>query len=392
MPVFRMPEVAESVVEGEIGKWLVKEGDFVEKDQMLVEILTEKVNVEVPSPFRGRIKKLLAREGQIVKVGEPILEYEGEGTPAQDEEAPAAAPTAAPPPKTRPAKVKATPAVRALARKLGVDLEKVQGTGPGGRITKEDVERAAKGIPKQEEKPVQQLAEKPVERVPYRGKRRMIGKHMRTSVDTAAHTLYVEEADVTRLVELRENLKPVAEKQGLRLTYLPFIIRALTRVLPDHPYLNATLDEENEEIVLKKYYNIGISVDTPDGLVVPNIKNADQKSLFQLARELEDLVERARANRLRVEEVEDGTFTITSAGNIGGLLSMPIINYPEVAILGVHPIRPRPVVLDNDIAIRDMVYFSVTFDHRVVDGAEVARFVRDLVEVLQAPERLLLDE
>jgi pyruvate dehydrogenase E2 component (dihydrolipoamide acetyltransferase) len=429
--VFKMPEIAESIVEGEIGKWAVTEGDLVIKDQILLEVLTDKVNVEVPSPFEGRIVKLLVRKGDIVKVGTPIVEYAGEGVPAevvapQTEEKPAeklvvsgaAGPASAARVPGVPAK--AAPVVRARARALGVDIEGITGTGPGGRITNDDVERAAKGaIPA----PTQAVGEVPVpvetasistpppsappqapepraakpyevvpreERIPFRGKRRMIAQHLRHSVDTAAHTLYVEEADVTDLVTLRERLEPVAEKEGTRLTYLAFIVKATALTLRDHPFLNASLDDEKGELVIKRYYNIGIAVDTKEGLIVPHIKGAERKTVFEIAREVHDLSERARANKLKLEEVEGGTFSITSAGAIGGLLSMPLIAHPECAILGVHRIRKRPVVIGGQIGIRDIVNLAVTFDHRVVDGAEVARFVKDLTERLAAPELLLL--
>lgn len=420
-PVFKMPEIAESIVEGEIGRWAVKERERVKKDQILLEVLTDKVNVEIPSPFDGTVTKLLVAEGSVVKVGTPILEYTVEG------ELEVSAPPPTPPAAHEPAKkavsaptavsrvpgvpVKAAPAVRALARSLGVDIETITGSGPDGRITKEDVENAAKGIqqappasavtasvpevPAEAPPPIAVQPPAPPsmareERLPFRGKRRMIAQHLRHSLDTAAHTLYVEEVDVTELVSLKDRLQSVAEKQGLKLTYLAFITKATALTLKDHPYLNASLDEEKGDLILKRYYNIGIAVDTPEGLIVPNVKNADTKSIFDIAREIQDLSNRARANRLRLDEVEGGTFSITSAGSIGGLLSMPLIAYPECAILGVHRIRKRPVVIQSQIVIRDIVNLSVTFDHRIVDGAEVARFVKDLGDRLSAPELLLL--
>ncbi|MHA2621349.1 MAG: dihydrolipoamide acetyltransferase family protein [bacterium JZ-2024 1] len=417
-PVFKMPEIAESIVEGEIGRWAVKEGERVKKDQILLEVLTDKVNVEIPSPFDGVVTKLLVAEGSVVKVGTPILEYSVEGelevsapspTPrAAHEAAKEAVSTPAAVSRAPGVPVKAAPAVRALARSLGVDIETITGTGPDGRITKEDVENAAKGIqppppaaavsasvPPEAPPPVTVQPPAPPsmdreERLPFRGKRRMIAQHLRHSLDTAAHTLYVEEVDVTELVSLKDRLRSVAEKQGLKLTYLAFITKAAALTLKDHPYLNASLDEEKGDLILKHYYNIGIAVDTPEGLIVPNVKNADTKSIFDIAREIQDLSDRARANRLRLDEVEGGTFSITSAGAIGGLLSMPLIAYPECAILGVHRIRKRPVVIQSQIMIRDIVNLSVTFDHRIVDGAEVARFVKDLGDRLGAPELLLL--
>ncbi|MHA2611999.1 MAG: dihydrolipoamide acetyltransferase family protein [bacterium JZ-2024 1] len=387
---FRMPEIAESIVEGEIGKWFVREGSEVKKDAPLLEILTDKVNVEVPSPFEGVVEKILVPEGKVVKVGTPILLYREYGEEKVEVEAPRIGEekkeevelVAERKGERKEETVKAPPAVRALARELNVDLSRVVGTGPGGRITREDVEKAARqkeGMPPGGEM-----------RIPYRGKRRMIGEHLRTSLDKAEHTLYVEEADVSVLVSLRERLKSYAESQGIHLTYLPFIAKAVVEALKKFPLLNASLDEEKEEIVVKKYYHIGFAVDSEDGLVVPVVRDVDKKGIWEIARELQQLAQKARDGTLSLDEVGGSTFSITSAGHIGGFLSMPLINYPECAILGVHRIRKRPVVENNQIVIRDVVLFSITFDHRIVDGALVARFMQEFISLLQKPEIFLL--
>lgn len=430
---FKMPEVAESVSEGEIGKWHVKEGDFVKKDQPLLEVLTDKVNMEVPSPYEGYVIQILHAEGEVIKVGVPIIVMAAQkgataapATPAVAGAPPAesnagqatgatAAPAATPAPSHAGLATGATPgagagaagiaapAVRALAKQLGVDLATVRGTGPGGRITKEDVESAKKGAaapapaapasaPALAPKSGTAIPSPSVsgeERIPFRGKRRMIAQHLTESYNKAVHTLYVEEVDVTNLVNLRERLAPLAESQGIKLTFLPLLLKALVPALKAYPTVNASLDEERGEIVLKKYYNIGLAVDTEEGLVVPVLKSVDTKTVFEIAQEMAALAEQARKGTLTLDQVQGGTFTVTSAGHIGGFLSMPIISYPEVAILGVHRIRKRPAVVDDKIVIRDMVNLSISFDHRVVDGATIARFMNEYLKYVQVPELLL---
>ncbi len=402
---FKLPEIAESIVEGEISRWLVQEGEFVKRDQPVVEVITDKVTVEIPSPIEGVLEKILATPGQVVRVGETIALFAGAG------EAPAeAAPEAAAPPQApaeaapaAPAerrRVRAAPAVRRLAREMGIDLSQVPGSGPGGRVTKEDLLRFAEArkapapAPAPEVRvpePPRPTAAGPVERVPYRGVRRTIGQHLTTSYLTAVHTLHVDEADLTELWALRQRAKALAEARGVKLTFLPFFVKAVVQALKAFPMLNASLDLEAGEILYKKYYNIGVAVATEHGLIVPVIRDADRKSLLQVAREIQELSEKARTNRLSLEEVQDGTFTLTNVGSVGGLFSAPILNYPEVGILGIHKIQDRPVVRDGQIVVRKMVYLSLTFDHRVVDGAEAAAFLNRVIEFLEAPELLLLE-
>jgi pyruvate dehydrogenase E2 component (dihydrolipoamide acetyltransferase) len=286
----------------------------------------------------------------------------------------------------------ATPATRKLARDLGVELALVQGTGPSGRITDEDVrhfKQSGRG-------PVAVAVTVPgkagtEERVQLRGIRRKIAEHMVKSTQTAAQVTHVDEVDMTEVVHLREKAKVSAEKRGIKLTYLPFIIKALIPALKQHPYLNASLDEEKSEIVLKKYYNIGIATDTEQGLVVPVVKDADHKSINQLAQEISQLSEKARTGQLALNEVQGSTFTITNVGGIGGVFATPITNFPEVAILGVHKITRRPIVKNDQIVIRDMTYFSVSFDHRVLDGAMAAQFMNTVKQYLEDPKLLLLE-
>ena len=428
MPVeLQMPELAESVIEGEIVKWLVKEGDHVKQDQPLVEVMTDKVTVEVPSPYEGVLLKQIAKEGDVVPIHKPIALFGKEGETAGTATATGAAqpqasgagrqakttqdrPDAARPPTVpgngQPGSVNAseqlaasdrplaTPAVRKYAREKGVDLARVRGSGEGGRIGREDVDKAAGSVkppaaPPRAVQPPTTPGE--VERVPLRGLRRIIADHMAHSKQTAAHTLHVDEADVTELVAMRARAKDVAASRGIKLTYLPFFLRAACAGLKRHPYMNASLDDEKHEIILKKDYNIGIATNTDGGLVVPVIHGADRKTIFELAIEIAELAEKARAGKLAHEEISGGTFTITNVGSVGGLFTFPVINWPEVGILGTHSIRPRPVVRDGTIVIRQMTYLSISFDHRVVDGATAAEFVNDVKAVLEAPDVFLME-
>ena len=446
MPVeLEMPELAESVIEGEIVKWLVNEGDHVKMDQLIVEVMTDKVTVEVPSPFEGVLLKQVAKEGEVVAIGKPIAIFgkEGETLPAGDRvemehvtpgktvaasEAPAApaaskpapnghaaASNAAPAaPATAPSaapaeaatlsafgKPMAAPAVRKLARELGVDLNNVHGSGDGGRIRADDVKRVAtalggattsvgKTAPVEQARPLQ-TPSGGTERVPLRGLRRAIADRMSQSKHTAVHTLHVDEADLTDLVALRSGAKDKAAERGVKLTYLPFFVRAACYALKKYPYMNASLDDAAHEVVLKKDYNIGIAANTDAGLVVPVVHHADRKTIFELAGEINTLAEKARAGKLALDDISGGTFTITNVGSVGGLFTFPVINYPEVGILGTHGIQARPVVRDGQIVIRQMMYLSISFDHRVVDGAIAARFVREVVDYLADPALMLME-
>jgi pyruvate dehydrogenase E2 component (dihydrolipoamide acetyltransferase) len=407
---FRLPDIGEGVAEGEVVKWLVKEGEEVKENQALVEIMTDKVNVEIPSPKKGTVQRCMAKEGEVVKVGQVLIVI-AEGEPAgPSATAPTTKPSGAqakmltPAPKPQeistapprqalqPREILATPATRKLARDMGVDLSLVQGTGRGGRITDEDVERFKQLGRTAATVAVTVTGPRGVEeRVPLRGIRRKVAEHMVKSKSTAAQVTHVDEVDMTEVVQLREKAKASAEKRGVKLTYLPFIIKALIPALKRYPYLNATLDDEKSEIVLKKYYNIGMATDTEQGLVVPVIKDAEHKSITQLAAEISALSEKARTGQLALNEIQGSTFTITNVGGIGGVFATPIINYPEVAILGVHKITKRPVVKDNQIVIRDMTYISLSFDHRVLDGAMAAHFVNAVKEYLEDPKLLLLE-
>jgi pyruvate dehydrogenase E2 component (dihydrolipoamide acetyltransferase) len=409
----KLPDIGEGIAEGEIVRWLVKAGDAVREDQPLVEVMTDKASVEIPSPRTGTVAALHAAEGQIVPVGTVIVsiavagEAEAIAAPATPGHAspPAAAPgpgsgAAAAAPGAASARVQAAPAVRALARELGVALEAVAGSGPGGAITADDVKRAAgAGVaaaasdsPPGARVPPAARADAAVDtRVPLRGLRRRIGEHMKHSLQTAAQFTFVAECDWTEVSRHRAAHRARAEAAGARLTYLPYVLRALGRPLRDFPMLNASLDDAAHEIVLRGAIHIGIATATAEGLIVPVLRDADRQGLFAIAREIERLAAAAREKRVALDELQGATFTVTSTGAKGGVLATPILHHPQVAILGVHEVKPRPAVVDGQIAIRDLGNLSLSLDHRVVDGAVGADFLYAVVERLERPASWLTE-
>jgi pyruvate/2-oxoglutarate dehydrogenase complex dihydrolipoamide acyltransferase (E2) component len=431
---FKLPDIGEGVVEGEIVSWKVQVGDDVAEDQPLVEVMTDKATVEIPSPRAGKVTHLNGAEGDVVEVGAVLVVLQEAGAAAAPTPAPtapaapapaaplakapaaAAAPAAAPapapapppaaaaPPVTAPsprkpgAKVIATPATRRVARELGVELADVQGTGPSGRVTRSDVVAFSEGrraptagggtgLPF-EHIPV------PVSpgetRVKVRGLRRKISQAMTRSSMSIPHFSYVDEVDMTELVGMRARVNASLVARGeAKVSYLPFIMKACLLAFADHPEVNALYDATTEEIVTKPYFNCGLATDTPQGLYVSVIRDVASKSIVQLGQEIVDVTGRVRAGKGTREDLTDATFTITSIGNIGGLFATPIINYPEVAILGVNKIVERPVVRDGEVVVRHMTHLSPSFDHRVVDGANAARWVNRVIELLENPGLLL---
>ncbi|HXG42443.1 MAG TPA: dihydrolipoamide acetyltransferase family protein [Dehalococcoidia bacterium] len=402
-----MPQVAETVTEGTVSRWLKRPGDPVEKYEPLVEVNTDKVDVEIPAPVKGVLKEVLAPEGAVVQVGQALAVIEeaeaaeairpetppiaaaGREEPQAVEEAQrAAAEAGAPAPLEAPApgRPRATPRVRHLAQELGVDLAQVRGTGPGGRITEEDVRRQA--APRPEAAPERPPAAAPPpaeeERVPLTAVRRTIAQRMAASAFTAPHAWLMMEADVTGLVRLRQALRDEFERvEGVGLTYLPFVVKAVAEGLRRHPYLNASWSED--AIVLKKRINIGIAVATEQGLMVPVVHDADRLSIAGLARAIADLAERARAGRLRLEDVQGGTFTVDNTGVFGSVATVPIIFPGQAAILTSEAIRPQVRVLENEaIAIRQVMNLCLSFDHRILDGHQAAAFVAFVKERLEA--------
>ena len=396
----KLPDIGEGVAEGEIVRWMVKAGDAVKEHQPLVEVMTDKATVEIPSPRTGSIAALQAAEGQVVPVGAVIVTIEvaaeaGPGpTPVHAAaplapsgtgaaHAPAAVATAGP--ATR---VQATPAVRQLARELNVGLETLTGSGPGGSITAEDVRKAASAGPSA----TPPAAAGSEERIPLRGLRRKIADHMRHSLDTAAHFTFVAECDMTAIVAHRESLLPRVRKSGTSPTYLAYLVLALIEPLRTYPLLNASLDDERSEIVLKRELHLGIATATDEGLMVPVLHHADRMTLLHVAAEIHRLALAARSGKLSLDDLKGGTFTITSTGARGGLLATPILHHPQVAILGVHEVRKKPAVVDDRIVARDMTNLSLSLDHRVVDGAVGADFLYAVIARLQEPERWLTPE
>ncbi|HSZ80661.1 MAG TPA: dihydrolipoamide acetyltransferase family protein [Polyangia bacterium] len=420
---FRLPDIGEGVVEGEVVRWLVKEGDPLRMDQPMVEIMTDKATVEIPAPRAGRVGKRMFSEGQVCPVGKVLITIElqeGEGAVDKPAAAKAVAPeaarasVAAAPVAARSAgartspltpaerarslgPVLATPATRKLARELGVDLRGVFGTGAAGRITSDDVRRqmttagAARGPVTPPAPPI--VREPGDVAVPFRGLRRRIAENMTRSKHAAAHFLYVEEVDCTDLVALREQINARLAKAphaaGVRkVTFLPFIVKATAYALRRFPQLNAALDEAAGEIVQRKHVHMGLATATEGGLVVPVVRDADARSVAEIGQEIDRLAEATRSGKATREDLSGSTFTITSLGQLGGVLAAPIINHPEVAILGVHKIAKRPAVRDGAVVVRDLMNLSISVDHRVVDGYDAARFVAAIKEGLEAPKGL----
>jgi pyruvate dehydrogenase E2 component (dihydrolipoamide acetyltransferase)/2-oxoisovalerate dehydrogenase E2 component (dihydrolipoyl transacylase) len=410
---FALPEIGEGVYEAEVVAWHVKPGDSVKRGQTLLEVMTDKATMDLPSPFSGTVVSLRAEPGQRVKVGSALLDYTPVGQPVavganvggQESARSLAAERPAPAvlrngPARRPdgqATVKAAPSVRLLARKLGIDVTSVHGTGPDGRILIQDLterltrtDRADGGKQPAEPKPDYG---RPGSRIQLRGLRRTIAERMARAKRDIPDYTYVEECDVTELVNLRTSLRDSFAGAGIKLTYLPFVVRAVVGALKEVPIVNSSLDEKAGEIILHDRYHIGIAVATPAGLIVPVIHDADKKDLPTVAREIERLGNEARAGRAKLDDLRGGTFTVTSVGNLGGLFSTPVINPPEVGILGLGKVVKRPVYDENDtIRPAHVLYLSFTFDHRVIDGAVCVAYSNAVCRQLNHPAALLLPE
>lgn len=420
---FKLPDVGEGIHEGEIVKILVKEGDHIEEFDVFAEVQTDKAVVEITSPVTGTVRELKVKEGEIALVHSTIalIDVEGEEPAPAAEEAPKAEEAKQQEAKAEPVKeaepaergnVSAMPSVRKLARDLGVDINKVKGTGKHGRILAEDVKNFASGgqtaeataaapaaaeakAAKEEAAPqapktaIETVGDE--ERIPLRGIRRTIANRMTESKHTAPHVHIMDEFDVTELVEMRNWGKKIAQERNIKLTYLPFIMKAVVSALRDFPTVNASIDDEQQEIVIKHYYHIGMATATDNGLLVPVIKDVDRKSVFDLAEEVVDKSGRARKMKLEPSEMKGSTFTITSLGSLGGQFFTPIINYPEVAILGVGAIKEKPVVHNGEIAIRPQMHVSLGFDHRLIDGDVAARFLSRVKQLLENPKLLMME-
>ncbi len=413
---FKLPDIGEGIAEAEIVGWSVSVGDQVDELQTVVEVMTDKAVVDIPAPRSGKITEIRATEGQTVKVGDVIFVIDGDGeVSATTEPAPAAAQEAAPATEAAPApapaaparnggKVIAVPSARAKARELGIELSRVTGTGRNGVIRRVDVEKFAESggaspaatavSPLVGATPVSIPSGEGQTRTPFRGLRRKIAEAMSRSKYTATHFTVVEELDVTELVALRAKAKAIGAREGVKVTYMPFIMKATAIALARYPELNSQLDEVAQEVVTFEHVNLGIAMDTEGGLIVPVIPDVQRKSPMQLAAELGELAERTRAGKVIAADLKGGTFSITNAGNIGGILATPIINFPEVAILGVHRIVKRPGVVETPegdrIEVRHYMNLSISVDHRLADGASGARFLVEVKELLENPALLAL--
>lgn len=422
---YKFPDVGEGITEGEIVEWLVKEGDVVEQDQTIGKVETDKAVVDIPSPVAGKIAKILVPAGKTVKVGQVMVVIDEKGKRSSAKELTTAKKEEVVPKKFKSVGVVgeleeaeeipqptmqtkkeepvikhedilAMPAVRKVAKELGVDVSDIKGTGAHGQITEDDVKSAAPTEKKIVTRPNIQVVKKYdfygyVEYIPLHGLRKTIAANMIKSQMSTALVTHMDECDVTHLVEIREKEKDKCTKEGVHLTYLPFIMKALIPALEKHPFLNTTIDEVNQEIILKKYYNIGIAVDTEEGLIVPVIKNVKMKKLIDIAREITTLAEAARKRTIDLADLKGGTFTITNVGSLGGTYATPLLNYPEVANLGIGKIQQRPVVKNGKIDIRYILTLSLSFDHRIIDGAEAARFLNDVMIHLEDPDMFLVE-
>lgn len=397
----KMPQLGESVTEGTVERWLKREGDYVKRDEPLVEVVTDKVNAEIPSPFEGRLVKISVVEGTTIPVGVEIavIEVEGAGAeaaaaaPQAAEPAAAASPAAAvaapAPAEPAGARARLSPAVRRLAEEHGIDPTRVRGTGEGGRVTRDDVlaflaqqekEAAPAGAPKAPAAPTPAVAA-PVttdgareELVRLTTMRRSIAEHMTRSLATSPHAWTLQEVDVSELVRYREKEKEAfRERNGIPLSYLPFVVQVVAEGLKEFPYLNSSWTDDG--IVLKRYINMGIAVAIPDGLIVPVVRDADRLGFTDLARAIHDKVERARTRQLKPEDVQGGTFTLNNTGATGSIASQPIINQPQAAILTTESIVRRPVVIGEGIAVRHMMNMCLSFDHRIIDGLTAGQFM-----------------
>ncbi|MFO7782857.1 MAG: dihydrolipoamide acetyltransferase family protein [Spirochaetia bacterium] len=429
--MFKFPDIGEGITEGQIVEWRVKKGQQVQTGDPLVEMETDKVVTDIPSPRDGTVVAIYGSEGDTINVGDPLVELEIEGVSSEEaqqiaEEKPA-------PPSQEPVdegdggvvgtievagegaylpasdegvarseqtesgrprgKALATPVARAVARKLNIDINQIRGTGPAGRVTKDDVHRFAEGqaggapgtTGEEEELEYRQLS----------GIRKTIARHMVESKHNAAHMSVTEEAEISELVELRARHKQRFADKGVRLTYLPFILKAIAAALKRHPSLNAEMDLEHNRMIYYHRYNLGIAVDTDEGLMVPVIRDVDRRPLSEIAAAIDDLSSRARERKLAMDELKGGTFSVTSFGSIGGLFAVPVINYPEAGILGIGRIHKRPVVTEgpdgDEIGIGTIMPLSLSVDHRIVDGGEATRFLNDIVEFLESPASMFID-
>jgi pyruvate dehydrogenase E2 component (dihydrolipoamide acetyltransferase) len=426
--IFKFPDIGEGLDEGTIVEWYVKKGEKVEVGQSLVKMETDKVVTDIPSPREGTIAVMYGKEGETINVGDALVEIEIEGVECQqaveeskkieqEQEAveeegagvvgtlevagnnaylPSSDEGMDEQSEDKPAKKRkslATPVARALAKELDIDINQINGTGPGGRVMKDDIKKF-----KQQNayKAPQQISSAEqtgdlIETEKLTQIRKTIAKNMVESKHNAAHMTVFDDAEVSELIRVRNKFKEQFADEDIKLNYLPFILKATALALKKHKSLNSQMDMDKGVMIYKKYYNIGIAVDTPDGLIVPVIKDVDKKSIKQLSLETAEIAKKARERSVSIEDMKDGTFTITSYGSIGGKYAVPVINYPQAGILGIGRMSPQPIVKDGELAVGNTLPLSLSVDHRIVDGGEVTRFLNDIISYLNEPVRLIMD-
>ncbi len=426
--IFNFPDIGEGLEEGTILEWYVKKGQQVKTGDNLVQMETDKVVADIPSPRDGTIVALFGEEGDVAIVGEPLVEIEIEGVhgeeaqkeakkeveeqfapePEEEEEAAAVVGTMETAGKSavlaasdegsekesgkdeKPTrKALATPVARAMAKDKGIDINEVKGSGPSGRVMKEDIENfkpTKKGAPKGKERDIEDVTYEPLTQI-----RKAISKNMLNSKHSAAHMSVFEEVEVSELINVRSRYKEAFAEKDVRLTYLPFIVKAVVHALKHHRTINSQMDLDNDRMIYNNRYNIGIAVDTAQGLVVPVIKDADQLSITEIAQQITELAEKANTRKLTMDDMKDGTFTITNYGSIGGIFATPVINYPEAGILGVGRIVKKPVVKNDQVVPGSMLALSLSVDHRIVDGGEASRFINRVMKYLADPVALLME-
>jgi pyruvate dehydrogenase E2 component (dihydrolipoamide acetyltransferase) len=430
--IFKFPDIGEGIAEGKILTWYVKRGQAIKAGDPVVKMETDKVVTDIPSPRAGVVASVFGNEGDVINVGDPLVEIEIEGVEGEAAREAAAEkpkplsrepidekgfgvvgtlevagdaaylpageeglPARAAPAETPARKALATPVARAMARDMGIDIDKVRGTGPAGRVMKKDIQGYYEDLHKRETRPATAAAAVepgilPVEYRPLSQIRKTIAKNMTRSKHSAAHMTVFEEVEVTELVKLRAAYKEQFLKDGLKLSYMPFILKAVAEALKQHPVLNAELDLENNRTIYKKFYNINIAVDTEEGLVVPVIREVDRLSVRELTVKVAELAEKARDRKLTLDDMKNGTFTVTNYGAIAGTYGVPVINYPQAAILGIGRILKVPVVKGDEVAVGHVLPLSLSVDHRMVDGGDAARFMLRVTEFLKDPVSLLM--
>ena len=415
---FKLPDIGEGIAEGEIVKWFVAEGDTINEDDTLLEVQNDKSVEEIPSPVTGKVVKVVVSEGTVANVGDVLIEIDAPGhnnAPSVAAEAPVAAATPAAAPASTEAtgkpgtRVLAMPSVRQYAREKGVDITLVTPTGKGGRVVKSDIHNfgsapvaapsveattaapAASAQPKAEAKPFVGAPEAEV-REKMTPTRKAIAKAMVNSKHTAPHVTLHDDVEVSQMWDHRKKFKDVAASRDTKLTFLPYVVKALTATMKKYPILNASIDDTTDEVVYKNYYNIGIATDTDHGLYVPNVKDANTKSMFDIADEINEKAALAVEGKLAAADMRGGTVTISNIGSVGGGWFTPVINYPEVAILGVGTITQQPVVnSEGELAVGRMMKLSLSFDHRIVDGATAQKAMNNIKRLLADPELLLME-